>query len=116
MPALNSKQIVLIVVAMLSFLASASANLTDLFGPGLAKIIVSTATFLNGLISASLAPFLSNTNVVLDAKDQTGVSVNIDRYANQKLAALAIDPTQANISPAPGEAAAVSKVAEGTNP
>lgn len=110
---LNPKQIVLIVIAMLSFLASASANLTDLFGAGNAKLIVSGATFLNGMISSALAPFLSNASVVKDAGALPGVAVQVDRGAQQSIAALAVDPGLESISPAPGEERAVSKNAEG---
>jgi hypothetical protein len=110
---INAKQIVLIVIAMLSFLAGASANLTELFGTGVAKLIVSSAVFVNGMMSAALTPFLSNANVVIDAKAQTGVNVLVDRTAAPNIAALAVDPKQTSIEPAPGEAAAVKQVATG---
>lgn len=110
---LNGKQIVLIVIAMLSFLAGASANLTDLFGAGVAKVIVSAATFANGLISAMMAQFLSNTNVVRDAGAMQGVEVQISRSATPSIAALAVDPTEKSIAPAPGEDRAVQAKAEG---
>ena len=110
----NAKQIVVIVIALLSFLASASANLTELFGPGTAKIIVSTSTFLNGLISAALMPFLSNTSVVKDAGALKGVDIQVSRTAAPAIAALAIAPAENGIAPAPGEGAAVKQVAEGT--
>ena len=110
---INAKQVVLIIIAMLSFLAGASANLTELFGVGVAKLIVSSAVFVNGMMSAALTPFLSNANVVVDAKAQKGVEILIDRTAAPNIAALAVDPKQNSISPAPGEDAAVKQVAAG---
>lgn len=114
MPEINAKQIVLIAVSMLSFVAGASANLTDLFGASTAKVIVSIATFANGMITASLAPFLSNTSVARDAGALDGVKLQIDRSASPQIAALAVDEAQINIAPAPGEERALVRKAEGT--
>lgn len=113
MPNLNAKQIVLIVISILSFVAGASANLTELFGAGTAKAVVNTAVFVNGLMSAALAPFLSTANVVKDAGAVTGVDVQVSRTAPANIAALAVDESQPSISPAPGEEKAVAQKAVG---
>lgn len=110
---LNAKQVVLIIIAVLSFLATATTNLTELFGPGTAKIIASSATFLNGLIAAAMAPFLSNASTVKDAGQQTGVEMTVNRSAAPAIAALAVDPAQDSIAPAPGEENAVARKATG---
>lgn len=111
MPTLNAKQIVLIIIALLSFIAGASANLTELFGAGVAKTIVNAAVFINGLMSAAMTPFLSTASVVKDAADVKGVDVNVSREAPKNIAALAVDEANLSISPAPGEERAVAEKA-----
>lgn len=111
MPTLNAKQIVLIIIALLSFIAGASANLTELFGAGTAKAIVNAAVFINGLMSAALAPFLGNASVVKDAGALKGVELQISGSAAPNIAALAVDEKQLSISPAPGEEKAVAQQA-----
>ena len=65
-------------------------------------------------MSAALAPFLSNANVVKDAGAIDGVNVSVSRAAPQQIAALAIAEENNGVSPAPGESVAVAKKAEGT--
>lgn len=110
---LNAKQIVLIVLAMLSFTATGIQLLEPVIGVGAVKAVGSIATFIGGLMAAAMSPFLSNSSVVLDAKAQKGVDIFVDRTADPKIAVLAMDPLQDNIQPAPGEGAAVKKVADG---
>lgn len=109
---LNAKQIISIAGAILSVLMISTAQLTDLFGPGVAKSIVSVAGLGNLIMQSVMTALTSTANVVLDAKSQKGVEVFVDRTASPQIAAMAMDPKQDNISPAPGEAQAVAKNAE----
>lgn len=108
---INGKQIFLIIGAIVSVLMVAGPQLTDLFGSALAKNIVSCAGLTNLIINSVMVSFTSNSQTVLDAKAQTGVSVLVDRTASPSIAAMAVDPKQTSIEPAPGEAAAVRQVA-----
>ncbi len=109
----NAKQIVVIILAMIGFTATGVQQLEPVIGIAAVKAVGSICTFIGGLMAAGLAPFLSNANIVLDAKNQKGVEVVVDRTAAPAIAALAVDPKQDGISPAAGEGAAVKKVAEG---
>jgi hypothetical protein len=109
---INAKQVVLIIMAVLGFTAGATTQLNDLLGPQVAKVVVSVATFVNGLMAAALAPFLSNTQTVRDAADLEGVQVRVGREATPQLAALAVDPANESISPARGQEAEVAQKAE----
>jgi hypothetical protein len=111
----NAKQIVVIILAMIGFTATGVQQLEPVIGLAAVKAVASICTFIGGLMAAALAPFLSNANVVLDAKKQTGVEVVVDRTAAPAIAAMAIDPNQDGISPAPGESAALKRVAEGAS-
>lgn len=108
---INAKQIVLMILAMLSFTATGISAMEAVIGVSMVKAIGATATFVGGLMAAAMTPFLSNANVVLDAKNQKGVEVVVDRTAAPQIAALAIDPKQEGIAPAPGEEIAVTQKA-----
>lgn len=107
----NAKQIVVIILAMIGFTATGIQQLEPVIGAVAVKAIASICTFIGGLMAAGLAPFLSNANIVADAKKQTGVEVVVDRTASPQIAAMAMDPKEEGISPAPGEAVAVSQKA-----
>lgn len=114
---MNYKQIMAIVVAILSATAAASANLTDLFGAGVAKSLVSAATLLNTMLSSVLAVYSSTSQNVVDASNVDGVKVKVSGEAPQKIAALALDEKQVSISPEVGEErAVVQKAEEGATP
>jgi len=110
---LNGKQIFMIIGAVVSVLMIAGPQLTDLFGSALAKNITSAAGLGNLIINGVMVALTSNTNVVFDAKSQKGVEVNVNRNAAPAIAAMAVDPDQQSIAPAPGEDAAVKQVAQG---
>jgi len=109
---INAKQVVLMILAMLSFTATGISALDAVIGVATAKAIGAIATFVGGLMAAAMTPFLSNASTVKDAGSMEGVDVQVSRSAPQNIAALAVDPNQPNISPAPGEASAVAKKAE----
>lgn len=111
MPTINAKQVVLIILSLLSFTAAATTQLTDVFGPGVAKGIASVASLLNGMMSAALAPFLSNSSVVKDAGALDGVNVRVTGEAAPQIAALAVAPDNNGIEPARGEEVAVQQKA-----
>jgi len=110
---LNGKQIFSIVGAILSVLMISTTQLTDLFGTGVAKSIVSVAGLGNLMIQSVMAVLTSQGNTVLDVKNMPGVEgIAVNGYANKTLATLAMDPTQNKIVPT---LAAEAKVAATAN-
>ena len=107
MPTLNAKQIVLIILAMLGFTATGIQQLEPVIGHTAVLAVGSICTFVSGLMAAALSPFLSTSNVIKDASSVPGVDVQVSRDAPQQVAALAADPDQNSIAPAPGEERAV---------
>lgn len=110
----NAKQIVVMVLAVLAFIAAATSQMEPLIGIAAAKAISGGAAFFGGLIAAALAPFLSNSSVVKDAGSLTGVEVQVSRAAAPGIAALAVAAQDNGVAPAPGEGQAVAQVAQGT--
>ena len=106
----NAKQVVVIILAMIGFTATGIQQLEPVIGHAAVQAVGSICTFIGGLMAAALAPFLSNANVVVDAKNQKGVEIVVDRTAAPAIAAMAIDPQQQGIGPAPGEGAALKQI------
>lgn len=98
---LNGKQIIGIVIAILGVLMISTSQLTDLFGAGTAKNIVSTAALLNSILGSVMAVITSNTQTVKDASNTLGVQpLRITSDASPAIAALAVNPNVSNIGPA----------------
>ncbi len=100
MPTLNNTQLLLILMAILSFASGATAQLTDVFGAGTAHLIVSVATLLNGVLSSVMVAL-------------TGQSSQVKAQANQTLAQLAVDQGQPKIEVTPAALGAVRATAAG---
>lgn len=105
---LNFKQMLAILGAVLSVLMISTAQLTDLFGPGPTKLVVSAAALLNTTISSVLAVVTGQAATVKDVLAMPGVDrINVNANANQTLAQIAVDPTQPKIGATPEAKAAV---------
>jgi hypothetical protein len=110
---LNGKQIIAIIAAVLSVLMISTAQLTDLFGAGVAKTIVSVAGLANTVINSVLAVITSQSAQVQSVLDMPGVSrIGVNADANKTLAAMAMDPAVNNIAPIKGAEAAVQSTAQ----
>lgn len=95
---LNFKQVLAIAGAVLSVLMISTAQLTDLFGPGPTKAIVSTAALLNAIFNSVLMVVTGQAAMVKDVAAMPGVEpIKINAQANPTLAAIATDPSQPNI-------------------
>jgi len=101
---LNGKQIISIIGAVLSLLMISTAQLTDLFGLGVAKIVVSVAGLGNTIISSVMAVIsgtMSQDAQVRQVLDMKGVQhLEVNRDASPALAKLAVDPNVDKIAPA----------------
>lgn len=111
---LTRNQVLSIIVAVLSACAAASAQLTDIFGPGVAKMIISVAGLLNTVLSSILAIITSQGGQIRDVQSMAGVEkITVNKDANSTLATLAVDPAQDKIEASPSAQAAVEKTAKG---
>jgi hypothetical protein len=111
---LNLNQIMAIIVAILSVLITSTAQLTDLFGAGTAKNIVSVAGLMNSLLSSVLAVLSSQGATVKSVLAMPGVQkIDVNADANKTLAAIAVDPAQNKIGPTPEAISTVTQTAKG---
>lgn len=95
---LNTKQILAIILAILSVLSGSTAQLTDLLGVGSAKVVISVASLAMSVISAVLAVLTSQGNTVKDVTAMPGVQrISVNEQANPTLAAMATDPSSPKV-------------------
>lgn len=111
---LNRNQILAITIAILAVLMASTAQLTDLFGAGTAKAIISAAGLLNGMLSSILAVITGQAGMVKDVQAMQGVEkITVNAQANQTLAQIAVDPANLKIEATPQAQAQVNaKAAE----
>lgn len=111
---LTRGQIIAITIAVLSVLAGSTAQLTDLFGAGIAKYIISSATLANTVLSSVLAVITGQGSQIRDVLNMPGVErVSVNSSANATLAALAVDPTVNKIAPTAAAMDTVTATAKG---
>lgn len=109
---LNGKQIISIVGAILSALMISSAQLTDVFGPGVAKTAVSVAGLGNLILQSIMAALTSQSSTVKDVRSMPGVQhIEVNEKASAVLATLAMDPTETKIAPSQSAATQVEATA-----
>lgn len=109
---LNGTQIILIIIAVLSALSGATAQLTDVFGTGVAHMIVSASGLLSTIMTSILVPLTGQTAQLKAVQAMPGVeAIQVNAKANPTLAGLAVDPAQDKIEAAPGAEQAVKKAA-----
>ena len=113
---LNGKQIISIIGAVLSVLMISTAQLTDLFGAGVAKTVVSVAVLGNLILQSVMAAItgtLSQDAQVKQVLEMPGVSrIAVNKQASPSLAAMAMNPDIDKISPTEGDRLAVAQTAK----
>lgn len=112
---MNSKQIVACVIAVLGVLMISTSQLQDLFGPTVAKSIVSLAALLNSILGGILAALTGQANTIKEVAAMPGVeSIKVNAQANQVLSAVAIDPAQPKVEATTSKVEeTITKTAEG---
>lgn len=109
---LNSKQVISIIGAILSVLMISTAQLTDLFGAGVAKSVVSVAGLGNLILQSIMTALTSQGSTIKDVLSMEGVEkLDVNKKANKTLAALAVDPSVDKIAPTPEAQAQVTRTA-----
>lgn len=111
---MNLKQILGGLVVVLSVLIGSTAQLQDLFGPTIAKSIVSAASILNAISGGWLTILTSQANTVRDASNTVGVEpLKINEKASPSVAAVAVNPNVDNVAPVPGQEVKLEAIAKG---
>lgn len=101
-------------VVVVSVLMISTAQLTDLFGPTVAKSIVSAAAILNGILGGWVTLMSGQAGMIKDVAAMPGVSrVSINPQASSAVAAVAVDPTQPKVGGATPQVQEQLKAAAG---
>lgn len=112
---MNGLQVCLIIASVLSAVAGATAQLTDLFGASVAHVIVSAVTFANVILTAVMTPLVGNASMVKSVAALPGVSrIAVNEQATPAVAAVATDPAQTKVGgTSPQTQATLQQIAKG---
>lgn len=114
---MNAKQVIGVTIAVMGVLAISSTELTDLFGPAMAKSIKSVALLLSSILGASVAAIggtPTQSDQVRNVLNMPGVErLEVNAHATPALAQLAMDENINKIAPVAGADAKVAAIAEG---
>ncbi len=95
---LTGKQILLIISAVLSALVAASAQLTDIFGPTVAKEVISVVSLSNTVLTSIMVAITGQAQLVKDVASMPGIErVSVNAQASPALAAVATDASQPKV-------------------
>lgn len=95
---LNLKQSISIFIVIFSVLAISTTNLTEIFGPHMAKVVASAANMVNAMLAGILGVITGQAAMVKDVAAMPGIEpLKINAQANSTLAAIATDPDQPNV-------------------
>lgn len=116
---LTTAQKIALTIAILGFVAGASAQLTNILAPfgSIAPVIVSEivslSVFVSGILGIVLMFVTGQGSQVAAVQAMPGVSkIVVNQNANATLATLAIDPSQDKFEVAPGAQQAVAAIAK----
>lgn len=111
---INLNQVLAIIVVVLGVLVASTANLTDLFGPTTAKLVVSASGLLSSVLSGILGVLTGQSGQIKAVQNMPGVdNIVVNKQANPTLASLAVDPAQPKVVAAPGAEATIAATAKG---
>ena len=111
---LNINQVLAIALVILGVFVASTAQLTDLFGPAVAKTIVSVSGLFMSILSGIVGVLTGQSSQIKAVQAMPGVEkIVVNAQANSTLAGLAVDPAQEKIETAPGAGAAVARTAAG---
>ena|ERR1039457_4854 len=111
---LNQNQIIAIILAVVGAMAASTSQLTDIFGPAETKMIVSLCSLLTAIGNTVMAILTSQTGTIRTVQAMPGIEkITVNSQANQTLAQLATDQTQAKIETKLGSEATVAATAKG---
>lgn len=109
---LTPQQWFLVFLAALGVASGATAQLTDLFGPKIAHLVVTASSLASTLISAIMVPMTGQNAQIRAVDAMPGVqSIVVNEKANPTLAAVAVDPNS-KVEATPAAAKAVEATAK----
>lgn len=109
---MNAKQVLSIALVVLGVLTASAAQLTDVFGPAVAKTIISMSSMLMSTLAGIQGLISGQSSLIKDVQAMPGVEkIVVNKDANTNLAALAVDPAQPKIEVKPGSENAVNATA-----
>ena len=105
---MNSKQWLSTVLVILGVLTASAAQLTDLVGPQLTKVIISVSTLSMSMLAGIQGVLSTQTNLVQDVQAMPGVErIVVNNRANVALATMAVSSTEPKVQSKPGDEAAI---------
>lgn len=111
---MNQNQVIAIFLVVLGVLIGSAAQLTDLFGAGTAKYIISVAGLLNSVLAGILGVLTGQGGSIKTVLAMPGIEkINVNGQANTALAVMAMDPAQDRIAPTPAAMQEVNQTAKG---
>lgn len=110
---LNRNQYIGLAIIVVGALAVSSDQLNTLFGTKVSSMIIAACAILNLILGGVITLITGQTGMASQLGNLKGVDVVINKNADQSLAKLALDP-DSSVSVAPGQEAAVAKVATQT--
>lgn len=112
---ITRNQWIAIAILILSVNMGATTQLTDLFGAGVAKTIVSLSSLGSSILAGIQLILGGQGTQVKDVLAMPGIQkIDVNAMANPTLAAIAVDPRQDKISPTPAAQSVVEATAKGT--
>lgn len=111
---LTPLQIIGIVLIINGALIGSVTQLTDLFGPQVAKYIVSLASLGNSIFGGIVTMISGQGAQIKNVLAMPGVEkIDVNGMANSTLASIAVDPTVDKIAPTPAAQESVQATAKG---
>lgn len=111
---LTTGQIIAMILVLLAVIGGGSAQLTDIFGAGVTKILVSLSTLGTGLLSGWMVILTGQGNIVQQVQAMPGIDkIVVNKQANPTLASLVVDEAQPKIEAAPGADQMLAQTAKG---
>lgn len=111
---LTPLQIIGIVLVINGALIGSVTQLTDIFGPQVAKYIVSFASLGNSIFGGIVTLISGQGSQIKNVLAMPGVErIDVNAQANTTLAAIAVDPAVDKIAPTPAAQESVQATAKG---
>lgn len=99
---LSTVQILALILVILGAITGGTAQLTDIVGPNWTRVLVAAASLGTSVISGFVMVLTGQSNIVKSVQAMPGVDkIVVNEKANQTLAALAVDPSNAKIEATP---------------
>lgn len=111
---LTPLQLLGISIAIAGALSTGTVQLTDIFGPHVAKSIASAASLISAVLGGIVTALAGQASIVKSVAAMPGISgIQVNASANQALAQVAMDDDQPKVEAIPAAAAVVEKTAKG---